>query len=228
MLSKFLFRVDNRVLKIVLTIAVFLLTFKEVGEPVNTGLDYSWIFGINYFFHNSIQFGVEVLFTLGPLGFLLNTLPIGNNFEIALVFWSAVQLIFIWLLLTLVLAFHKESPLWVKIAIIPLSLVLVNSLIFDSLLIFLVFVAALLYIHENKIVYFILSVFVGTAALLIKFSIAIMGFIFLGSVILAVKRKLRSFLKLISLGVFTISVTFTSIWLLLYGNLEGALAFFLG
>jgi len=139
-----------------------------------------------------------------------------------------VQLIFIWLLLTLVLAFHKESPLWVKIAVIPLPLVLVNSLIFDSLLIFLVFVAALLYIHEDKIFYFVLSVIVGTAAILIKFSIAIMGFIFLGSVILAVKRKLRSFLKLISLGVFTISVTFTSIWLLLYGNLEGALAFFWG
>ena len=48
------------------------------------GLDASWKMALGQFFHDSLQFGPEVTFTFGPLGFLY-----GNTY-IGLPFWGLI------------------------------------------------------------------------------------------------------------------------------------------
>jgi len=154
--------------KCLLVLVLLILTFKNNGLAIRTGLDPSWLFGINYFFAHSIQFGSEVVFTYGPLGFLSHAVPIGNNFEIALFFWTAVQFIFLWLLFSVVSSYHKDSPHWLTLMAVFLLLTLVNSMSFGFLPIFLVFTSILLFALENKPFYFIFSVLCATLFLLIK------------------------------------------------------------
>ena len=64
--------------------------------------DAAWGYDLNYFLHSRFQFGQDLSFTYGPLGFLNNPLHIGNDIQIAVavhaVFWLALgaQLIPIW------------------------------------------------------------------------------------------------------------------------------------
>ena len=48
------------------------------------GLDSSWSMALGQFFHDGLQFGPDVTFTYGPLGFLL------SNTYIGLHFWSPI------------------------------------------------------------------------------------------------------------------------------------------
>lgn len=213
------------IFKLPLTFTILIVTFKEVGTPVMTGLDPSWIFGINYFFENSIQLGSHVVFTYGPLGFLSRPVPIGNNFEIALVFWVVVQFVFIWMLLTLAGSYHRDSSLSLKLSSVLIILALVSSLNLGFLPIFFVFAAMFLYAYENKTLYFIFSVFFATLVFLIKVGTGTICFLIVGSVFFLARNNLRSNLKLIPIGALTLAVTFLSAWGILYGNLNGIFQF---
>ncbi len=70
--------------------------------PIDTGLDASWIYGMNVLFNAGPVFGREVSFTYGPLGFLLNPCAVEGNLARALFFWIAVHLAIVALLVTAV------------------------------------------------------------------------------------------------------------------------------
>jgi hypothetical protein len=63
--------------------------FKYPDYP-NFGLDPSWRMALGQLFHDGLQFGPEVTFTYGPLGFLL-----ANTYS-GLYFWSPI----LWQMLT--------------------------------------------------------------------------------------------------------------------------------
>lgn len=58
------------------------------------GLDSSHFFAINYFFNKHIKFGPDVIWTYGPLGFLIKPVNIGHNLDIAIFFQVMVWAIF--------------------------------------------------------------------------------------------------------------------------------------
>ncbi len=60
---------------------VFLLlaTFPGHYQPIRTGLDPSYQYGLNFLANSDQVFGRDVAFTFGPLGYLLIPLDIGNN-----------------------------------------------------------------------------------------------------------------------------------------------------
>jgi hypothetical protein len=63
--------------------------FRYPNYP-NFGLDPSWSMALGQFFHDGLQFGLDVVFTYGPLGFLL-----ANTYS-GLYFWSPI----LWQMLT--------------------------------------------------------------------------------------------------------------------------------
>lgn len=75
------------------TVALFLVTFQFGGSPIEDGLDGSWIFALNYFFHHGIIVGRDEIFTYGPLGFAACPQPIGSNLGIALGFDVVMHLL---------------------------------------------------------------------------------------------------------------------------------------
>lgn len=55
------------------------LTFPGDYSATSPGLDPSWMWGINYFSQIGARFGRDVIFTYGPLGYLLHPLPVGSH-----------------------------------------------------------------------------------------------------------------------------------------------------
>ena len=67
----------------ILLLFIALISFPYRFSPIDTGLDPSWIFAINYFFDNNFIFGRDVIWTYGPLGFLSYPLNVGVNLDMA-------------------------------------------------------------------------------------------------------------------------------------------------
>jgi hypothetical protein len=64
------------VLCFVLLVAVL---FRYPAYP-SFGLDASWCMALGQFFHDGLQFGPDVTFTFGPLGFLFGNVYMGFQF----------------------------------------------------------------------------------------------------------------------------------------------------
>ncbi len=70
-------------LDLCLALLVSLGGYKITYKSVKSGLDPSYILAVNYAFANKLQFGKEILFTYGPLGFLAFPQPIKKNILLA-------------------------------------------------------------------------------------------------------------------------------------------------
>lgn len=75
--------------------------------PMTTGVDPSWCYGINAAVANKLVFGRDIVFTYGPLGYLIHPLDIGHNLTHALIFRVVVHCLFGATLLSL--AFSKTD-----------------------------------------------------------------------------------------------------------------------
>jgi hypothetical protein len=70
------------------------VTFPGDYVPIRPGLDPSWQYALNYLPHSGLQYGTDVTFTHGPLGFLLYPMDIGLNLTIAAAFRLVIHLFF--------------------------------------------------------------------------------------------------------------------------------------
>jgi hypothetical protein len=68
---------------------IFFMAFPELIEPVKPGTDPAWIYGINEAKVLGLSFGSDVMYTYGPLGYLLEPLDLGSNLIRALGFGIA-------------------------------------------------------------------------------------------------------------------------------------------
>src|SRR3954471_1020923 len=69
--------------QVVLFLLVFVITFSFPNPPA-FDLDASWRMALGRFFHDGLQFGRDVVFTYGPLGFMM-----GKTYS-GLLFWSLI------------------------------------------------------------------------------------------------------------------------------------------
>ncbi|MGH9591856.1 MAG: hypothetical protein ACRD5L_02100, partial [Bryobacteraceae bacterium] len=63
--------------------------------PVDATIDNTWVFALNYAAAHGLAYGRDVIWTSGPLGYLVYPLDIGRNIAQALVFQSAVWAVLI-------------------------------------------------------------------------------------------------------------------------------------
>ena len=71
---------------------VFIMSFRFRNLSFTSGLDASWIYALNRFFNEGLLWGHDVIFTYGPLGFILCPMSIGYNAWISLAYWICVAL----------------------------------------------------------------------------------------------------------------------------------------
>jgi hypothetical protein len=88
-------------------------------SPIAAGLDESWMYAMNVLFNAGPVFGREVSFTYGPLGFLLAPRAVDGNLTRALLFWIAVHLSTVALLITAV----RRDRLWQACGVVGLAAV---------------------------------------------------------------------------------------------------------
>jgi len=200
-----------------LSLLIMFITLSISGGPIHIGIDPSYMFAFNYFFHNNIQVGKDILFTFGPLGFLLFPMPLGDNILISTIIKSTISFLFIFT--SIMLYVENKAPLkiyhWVIISITTYFVVVQMSL--DYLLIFTPILFFLLYIKTNKLIFIMLATFLVSFSFLIKSSIGILGFLtFLTFLIYTLYMK--NF-KIIFLTLFIYTISFIAIWYLLYANI---------
>ena len=70
---------------------LLLATFPGIYLPIEPGLDPSWQLGINLLPHMPQTFGHDVVFTYGPLGFLLVPRDVGGNLLWAIAGWLVIH-----------------------------------------------------------------------------------------------------------------------------------------
>lgn len=73
---------------------LFVATFPGLYLAMGTGLDPSWIHAINVLPGSGYRFGTDVVFTYGPLGYLLAPLDVGSNLVQAGILWVVTQFLF--------------------------------------------------------------------------------------------------------------------------------------
>ena len=84
----------NRIFRLLLIIYIIYTGLIIDYRFICPGLDSSHFFAINYFANNNIIFGKDVIWTYGPLGFLLHPMDIGRNLGIAILFQISLWVIF--------------------------------------------------------------------------------------------------------------------------------------
>jgi len=82
------------VFKSLLLVYIFGISLILDYRQICYGLDSSHFFATNYFFNKYIKFGPDVVWTYGPLGFLIKPVNIGHNLDIAIFFQIMVWVIF--------------------------------------------------------------------------------------------------------------------------------------
>lgn len=208
-------------------IFIFILSFPGIGGPISVGLDPSMEFAMNYFFSKNIQHGRDVIFTLGPLGFLLCPKPIGNNLLISVIVITLFKFVFLLSFLYLNFLIKKPKTLSGQIVIIAIFAVLSFLMNFIHILMF--FTASLLLLHaetKNKI-FIVLAIAVAGFSLLVKSSGGII------SILLVISYNLIDYLQfkdikrllLIPLGLV---LAFVLGWLILYRNSSGIVDYLYG
>lgn len=78
---------------------LFVATFPGEFSPVRPGLDPSWVYAINRIPHTEFRFGSDVVFTYGPLGYLITPLNVGGNLVAAAVAWTLTQVLLVGLII---------------------------------------------------------------------------------------------------------------------------------
>jgi len=222
---KFLDRLQPYIINIwLLSVLIAFATLNYVGYAIRPGLDPSYKFAFNYFFEHNIQIGKDVLFTLGPLGFIYAAMPIGNNILIASI--TTLILKFIFLLSSFHLYRTVREPMspYSWLIIIPISYIVASGIGIHHVILFIPLIFILLYIEKNNILYLYAASAITALGLLIKSSTGITILLILISFsIYSVWRK-----KYIVPIVLLLSTTiiFLLSWFLLYYNLEGIIEYF--
>lgn len=212
---------SNNLTFILLTsILVFIVTYAYTGTAIHPGLDPSYEFAFNYFFKHNVQIGSKILFSFGPLGFLLWAEPIGNNVFISCIVNGFFKFAFIFL------ALYLNSSAKPKINIFSFGVIILTTFLvglqinIHNMLIFIT--AFLLMLHKMKgnILFLVFASIVVAFAFTVKISSGIISILILFSYVLIVysmDRKIRIFF----LSCLTLCASFMLIWFLLYQNLSG-------
>ena len=75
-----------------LFVMIAFLLIPDYLSQLHTGLDPSWVYGINSFTTMGYKYGSDIVFTYGPLGFLTGVIDVGKNIFIYTIFWSILYL----------------------------------------------------------------------------------------------------------------------------------------
>ncbi len=196
-------------------VAVSILSLPLGGMIPLPGIENSWIIGLNMAFSRGMQFGKDVVFTFGPLGFLyLPNFCDVNNWMAAYISGLLVHFIlvlFVYLLLSKVaqsrLAFFISSGLLVFVLpflTIDYKLVLIGLLVFNSVI---MFQAGSRRLWLSVVIMSLCLAFASA----IKFSAAIMsaGIIASAMAILAYRRRFKA----LAIMVVSYLLFYVGIWI---------------
>jgi len=153
----------------VIVAVIFLFTFPAFYADYGTGLDPSYVWGLNWLFVNDYNTLTQLIYPFGPLAFLKIPVVIGKNALIAISFYCILKVGFIWLMFKLAdMMKHTD-----KLAVILIVFVVSFFTDIDFLLIGCCLLLILMDYKKKNIFAFTLSVLIAFIGLFIKVSIGV-------------------------------------------------------
>ena len=179
-----------RVSYLLLVIAIF---FKFHSNAFRSGLDASWVDAINMLVHEGILWGKSIIFTYGPLGFLLLPVPVGNNSLYSLLFWTALTLLaagtFAYIL------FRKRTfsnNIFLSFLLLYAGTFSLGYMLPEYALSCLVLILLSLCWHDDALIPFMIAVVICVISLFMKFNGGLLNFLtvimFAGLAVLSQKK----------------------------------------
>ncbi len=170
--------------KILIFIYLCLLAFNIRYLSKNFGLDPSWDFAMNYFADKGFKFGSDVIWTYGPMGYLIGSMDIGSNLMQGIIFQLFLWIFFTGLLGYVILKLNVSlGRLFVFLILFECGH-LVFYLGFSGLDYFISFITLMLFslslFVRRRFVPFFLALCFITAGLFIKFNSLLFNFSALG------------------------------------------------
>lgn len=208
----------------VLSIVIAFATVSASGSAIQLGLDASYKFAFNYFFIHNIQIGKDILFTLGPLGFIYEAMPLGDNILIATIVTLILKFIFVLTSISLYIKVRNDSTLVDWTIFIVITYIVSSGIGVHHVILFIPILLILIYTLKPKLYYILLSAMIAALALLIKSStgITILLAFTSFSIYSIYKKNYQDPLVLF----LTMIATFLLIWFSLYHSLTGIYEYF--
>lgn len=201
---------------------ILVVAFPFIPTDNSIGLDASYMWAFNYFFEHGMHAGTDFIFTYGPLGFVKNPLPVGNNMEIAFGIILFFRLLFVYSVFTAGRIVSSASDVFSFVLAMVLSLFFKSI---DFVLIGIVILHCLMHCETKQSFNLVVIALAGIAGLMIKLNIGITcAFIGL-SYLLYDFSKGKSFKTLFHYVIVHVSVLLIS-WFLIYHDFEGVIPFF--
>ena len=152
---------------------IFLVTFPKFVPDYGTGLDPSYVWALNYLFVYDYDALVNLIYPIGPFGFLKYTVAFEQNLFVGIFAFSAFKFLFIYLLLrlTILLKGHLK-PLTFFMVLVVASFTGIDFSIIGSTVVLLLFAVK----SDKKYVFFLLANLIAFVGLCIKSSIGIAAY----------------------------------------------------
>jgi len=123
--------IKNNIRDSIVAVIILILSFPKLEPDFTSGLDSPYMWALNYLFLNNYEFLKHLIFPIGILGFLKHPVVVGNCVLYAVIFFSFVKLLFIYLMLKLAQAQSIQrwifNALMVLIAAIFINIDFANS-----------------------------------------------------------------------------------------------------
>jgi hypothetical protein len=168
---------NKNLLYLIALVYLFVALFPGLSlMPITPGLDPSWIYAINYIPHSNYVFGRDVVFTFGPLGYLLWPLDVGNNLYRAAIFRFIIHVLLVFLV-----CYHisKSSKTFCSLIgfVIASTTAIACGLYYEYRLLVVLALLLLVPSQDRKIWLgtFFLSSFLCALFLFMKFSLGVAG-----------------------------------------------------
>lgn len=184
---------------------------------MGVNLDGSYFSFFNYFFHHDIHVLQNIQYPFGPLGFLINTIAIGNNLIYNFIFWSILRVIIFFLV------HHHTKSIWKTIVLCGLM----YYLFYYDFLFYVLLSLLVLNHHQTKQNYLlIVMAFFASISMLIKVTTGLVTVLILSSycVHLIFQKQFKYSLVVLISGI----ISFLALWVLLFHNFDYIFSFLQG
>jgi len=210
---------NQKLLNMFLLGLIFISSFQQIGTTIRGGLDPSWMFASNYSFYKNLQWGKDVIFTYGPLGFLAFPQPIGHNLLIAICFRIITHLILAYNIVYLIISVNPGKKSFVIASYTTMACCLLNNIFFSNLLVIFLPILILNYENSRREIFIFVAVVYIAFFLLLKPAIGFLGGLFLVPYLVykfsSEKNWVFFLCTLIGIAIF-----FLFAWFCIYGTLN--------
>ena len=230
-LNEALARRSGTIRRAFILLSVIVLSFPIPILPMELGLDYSWMAGINFAMYSGLVFGRDIMFTYGPLGFVLVPVDIGSNAWL----WTAVTAHMVpyglwWLSMGLVLS-HLDDVTDELLFAIGSFVATYPELIGNvsgNVVLFSVVGFLAVAQRRGSLTWGLLAAAIAGAALLSKFNVGVgcVGAVFAWLMLVALREPVKTSARKVAATLATLAVTVAVGYAAAEGNFQDLLAFF--